>query len=73
MARLSQDRRADAIVCNQGLGLGVIRRDAGRGNGLGVIEALGDGQVQLQKLGQQVSFGGEAVSIWDGGLFTGGP
>src|SRR5664279_3502961 len=45
---------ADAVVCNQGLGVWKRGGDAGRGYGLGLFEALGDGQVQFEKLGQQV-------------------
>ena len=49
-------------------GFGKRGRDAGRGYGFGVFEALGDGQVQCEKLGQQVLLGGEAVGGEDGGV-----
>ena len=61
MARLSQGQRADAIVGDQGSGVWERSGDARRGYGLGFFESLGDGQVQSQKLGQQVLLGGEAV------------
>ena len=49
-------------------GFGNVGGDAGRGYGLGFFEALGDGQVQVEKLGQQVLLGGEAVGGEDGGV-----
>lgn len=59
---------SDAIGGNQSLG--VRKRDggAGRGHGLGLFEARGNGKVQVQKLGQQVLLGGEAVGGEDGGV-----
>ena len=59
---------ADAVVCHQGLGVWKRGGDAGRGYGLGVFEALGDGQIQFEKLGQQIFFGGETVGGEDGSV-----
>jgi hypothetical protein len=68
VARLSQGRRADAIVADQGLGVWGRGGDAGRGDGFDLFEPLSDGQVQFEKLGQQVLFGGEAIGGEDGGI-----
>jgi hypothetical protein len=45
-----------------------IGRNAGRVYGLGFFEALGDGKVRFQKLGQQVLLGGETVGGEGGGV-----
>jgi len=57
----NQGQWADAVVGARGLRIWERDGDAGRGYGFGFFEALGDGQVQLEKLGQQVILGGEAV------------
>ena len=59
---------ADAVGGNRSLGVWKRGWDAGRGYGLGLFEALGDGQVQFENLGQQVFFGGETVGGEDGGV-----
>src|ERR1035438_9543952 len=66
--RLRQRWRVDAVVGNEGFGLGEIGRDAGRGDRFTFLDALGDGKIQFEKLGQQVFFGGEAVGGEDGGV-----
>ena len=64
---LFQGGGTDAVAGDQGLGVWKRGGDAGWGYGLGFFNALGDGQVQFQKLGQQVFLGGEAVGGEDGG------
>ena len=66
--RLARGHRADAIVGDQSLGVWKRGGNAGRGYSFSIFEALGDGQVQFEKLGQQVLFGGEAVVREDGGI-----
>ena len=60
--------RLYAVMRHQILWLWIIVWHAWSSDGLGFFEALGDGQVQFQKLGQQVLFGGEAVGGEDDGV-----
>jgi hypothetical protein len=42
-AALSKGARADAVVGNEGFGLGEIGRDAWRGDAFAALDALGNG------------------------------
>ena len=58
--------RHDAIVGYKFGRGGVARRDARRGDGLGLLDPGGDLAVQFQKLGQQVLLGRKAVGVQHG-------
>ncbi len=53
--------RTDAVGCDESFWIGIYRRDAGRGHWLIAGDAVGDGVVEVEELGQEVSLGGESV------------
>lgn len=62
---------ADAVGGDERFWLGISRWDAGRGDRLSVFDAVGDGVVEVEELGQEVGPGGEAVGGEDGGVERG--
>ena len=57
-----------AIPAHQPLRVQVVGRDAGRGGGLVVVELVGDGDVEVEQLGQEVGVGVEVVGGEGGGV-----
>ena len=51
----------DAIVGDKGFRVGEIGRDARGGDGFVLLDALGDIEVEVEELLEEVFFGGEAV------------
>ena len=53
--------RADAVCGDERFGVRIVWRDAGGGDGFVLGEAVGDGVVEVEELGEEVGLGGEAV------------
>jgi hypothetical protein len=52
-------RWADAVVGDEGLGVGEVVRDAGGGDGFAAVNAGGDFEVEVEELLEEVFLGGE--------------
>ena len=64
--------RPDAVVGDERAGIGEAGRDAGGGDGFALLDAGRDGEIQFEKLGEEVFAGGESVSGQDGSGFLPG-
>lgn len=68
---LGGNSRTDVVGCDQGFWFCVGRRDSGGGDWFAVLDAIRDGVVEVEELGQEVGLGGEAVGGEDGGVERG--
>ncbi len=58
--------RLDAIVGDEPCRVGVVGRDAGGGAGVALFDSGGDGEVQVEKLLEQIFARGETVRLHHG-------
>jgi hypothetical protein len=59
--------RSDAVVADEGFGVGEVGRDAGGGDGFAAVDAGGHFEVEVEEFPEEVFLGGEAVGGEDGG------